>query len=143
MQAGVNRRLLAQLACTPDPHVCMDWAREHTRRVTGIRTYLRGANARNETAVTIEAVCTWRVSLDDSLIRLGEDLDHWDCWCHPGTWLDSHLRLRALLAQLLVRWDGLALVPYADMNVADFLWGVCPHRTSLAAASNHSEPENA
>lgn len=126
VQASVNRQLLVQLACPPEASVCVDWAREHAQRVKSIRSYLTCAHARNETAVTIDAVCTWRVSLDGSLARLGDGLDHWKSWCQPGTWLDNHLRLRALLTQLLVRWDGLAMVPYGDMNVADFLWG-CVH----------------
>jgi hypothetical protein len=138
MHASVNRQLLARLACAPDPDAGTGWTREHAQRVRCIRAYVEGAHARNETAIAIEALMTWRVSLDRSLAELGDDVDGWSAWCWPNTWLDHHLRLRALLVHLLSVWNGLALVPWADMNVPDFLWG--PHKSLLGPSRVDREP---
>lgn len=140
MHASVNRQLLVRLACAPDPDAATDWTREHAQKIRCIRAYVDGAHARNETAIPLEALATWRASLDHSLARLGDDVDRWSVWCQPGTWLDHHLRLRALLAHVLALWNGQALVPYADMNVPDFLWGA--HRTPVGIRPAKTEGQS-
>lgn len=68
----------------------------------------------------------WRRHLDTALDQLATTDPHlWWHWRSPGTWLDSLLRLRSLIAHVLGKayWDDIEHVAYADMDVPRYLWG--------------------
>lgn len=138
MTAGVNRRLLASLACAPAPQTVAapGWTRDLGAVVTAIRRQLSGAHVRNEESVSLTTLDAWHAELDTELTRAAHACpQEWSRWAWPGTWLDSHLRLRAVLRHLRAAAREQDVVPsavaYADMDVAGFVWGACPAGTHL------------
>lgn len=124
--AVVNRALLVQLACDPDPHVATAypaWADPARRATARIRERLA---AREVDGVDFDELHRWRISLDEALELMQQhDPAQYRHWRQPGTWLDSLLRLRSLLAHVLAKayWTETATVSYAELDVDRFLWG--------------------
>lgn len=138
MTAGVNRRLLASLACAPAPRTAAapGWTRDLKDTMTGIRSELSGAHARNEESVSLSTLDAWHEELDTELTRAAHACpQEWSRWAWPGTWLDSLLRLRAVLTHLRATAREQETVPsavaWADMDVAGFVWGDCPAGTHM------------
>lgn len=127
--AGLNRSLWASLACAPVPRpaVSPDWTRDLRQTVRAIRTTLSSAHARNEESLAVATLNTWHEELDTELTRAACGCPReWHRWAWPGTSLDAHLRLRAVLAHLGTTTRQQHAVAYAEMDVAGLLWGACP-----------------
>jgi hypothetical protein len=125
--AAVNRALLAQLARDPDPHVATAypaWADPARRTAAWIRARLAADDEPG--AVAFDELHRWRTSLDEALdLMQHHDPAQYRHWRQPGTWLDSLLRLRSLLAHVLAKayWNDTPTVSYAELDVPRFLWG--------------------
>lgn len=124
--AATNRALLATLASAPDPLAPRAWATPAHQAAAVIRDHLATAAEQGHVTVTFTDLHHWRSSLDAALDQLAADDPHlWRQWRQPGTWLDSLLRLRSLIAHVLGKayWNSHEHVGYADMDVPRYLWG--------------------
>lgn len=124
--AAINRALLTKLAREPDQQAPRRWAAPARATARMIRAHLTSAAQHALTSVSFADLHRWRSSLDTALDHLADaDPELWQRWCTPGTWLDSLLRLRSLIAHVLGKayWDNRPAVPYADMDVTRYLWG--------------------
>jgi hypothetical protein len=125
--AAINRALLVQLACDPDPHVATAqpaWAEPARRTAAWIRERLTAHG--DVHGVDFDELHRWRTSLDEALdLMQHHDPAQYRHWRQPGTWLDNLLRLRSLLAHVLAKayWNDAPAVSYDAMDVPRFLWG--------------------
>lgn len=123
--AATTRRLLTALAAAPEdtPSPALAALRETTGN---IRAFLAAADQNEIPAIPAAILHQWRCDLD----RLHRDLEHtdpqaWARWRIPGTWLDSHLRLRSLLAHEVGKayWDDTTDIRYDAIDIERYLWG--------------------
>ncbi len=124
--AHTARTLLAALANAPAPTTPTAWSAPARETAAEIREQLIDATQHGHTTVLFAELHRWRSSLDAALDQLATtDPDLWWHWRQPGTWLDSLLRLRSLIAHVLGKafWDEAEHVAYADMDVPRYLWG--------------------
>ncbi|SDP96451.1 hypothetical protein SAMN04487905_12036 [Actinopolyspora xinjiangensis] len=120
------RTLLATLANDPDPHTQTAWSAPARQTATAIREHLINATQHRHTTVTFTELHRWRRDLDTTLDHLATtDPALWRHWQYPGTWLDSLLRLRSLIAHVLAKayWNETDQVAYAEMDIPRYLWG--------------------
>lgn len=122
---ATTRRLLAALAAAPEdaPNTAVTALRDLTGN---IRDFLAAADQQDIAAIPAAILHQWRCDLD----RLHQDLEHidpqaWTHWRVPGSWLDSHLRLRSLLAHEVGKayWDGTTDIRYDAIDIERYLWG--------------------
>lgn len=121
-----NRALLTALANGPDRYASTPWSNPARHIASRIHNHIARAEHHNIDSVSFTDLHDWRSSLDAALDQLAStDPGLWDHWRQPGTWLDSLLRLRSLLAHILAKayWGDHSEVSYADMDVPRFLWG--------------------
>lgn len=94
--------------------------------VVEVRAELETALRENTRALRYADMLRWRNALDSGVRELeaAQPLV-WATDRRPGTWLDSVLRLRGLLAHYVGRayWDGLEEVRVCDIDVERYLWG--------------------
>ncbi|MEV8392922.1 MULTISPECIES: hypothetical protein [unclassified Streptomyces] len=91
-----------------------------------IRAFLAKADNHDTEAVPAEVLHEWRNALARSHRALEQTApDEWSRWRLPGTWLDSHLRLRSLIAHEVGKayWDDRPEVRYAEIDIERYLWG--------------------
>ncbi|WP_329138146.1 hypothetical protein OG552_29725 [Streptomyces sp. NBC_01476] len=123
--AATTRRLLAALAAAPESSDCPAVTALH--EATGnIRAFLTAADQDDIPAIPAAVLHQWRCDLD----RHHQDLEHnhpqaWARWRVPGTWLDSHLRLRSLIAHEVGKayWDDIPDIRYDAIDIERYLWG--------------------
>ncbi|MCA1220000.1 hypothetical protein [Streptomyces sp. 8L] len=120
-------RLLTALAVPPDDTAtASDAVAELRATVYEIRAFLAQADEHDTQAVSSEVLRRWRNALARSHRALEQtDPDEWSRWRLPGTWLDSHLRLRSLIAHEVGKayWDDRPEVRYAEIDIDRYLWG--------------------
>lgn len=124
--SDANRALLKALANGPPRHVSASWSNPARHASSRIHDQVTRDSHDNTDSVSFEDLHGWRSELDTALDQLARtDPSLWGYWRQPGTWLDSLLRLRSLLAHVLAKayWDDRPAVLYADMDVPRFLWG--------------------
>jgi len=126
VQARTTRRLLRQLATPPaapaDSRVPVDI----TELADGIRALLLTDDANDALTIPASTLHQWRNGLDQALQDFETaDPEAWACARQPGTWLDSHLRLRSLLAHEVAKayWDNRTHIDYASIDIERYLWG--------------------
>jgi hypothetical protein len=124
--AATTRRLLTALATPPNDTATSDAANGLRATAEGIRVFLAEADEHDTQAMPAEVLHEWRNALD----RLHRELEQadpgeWSRWRLPGTWLDSHLRLRSLIAHEVGKayWDDRPEIRYADIDIERYLWG--------------------
>lgn len=123
--ATTTRRLLTALAATPEG--TSNKAVTALHEVAGnIRAFLAAADRDSAQAISTAVLHQWRCDLD----RLHRDLEHtdphtWARWRVPGTWLDSHLRLRSLIAHEVGKayWADIPDIRYDTIDIERYLWG--------------------
>lgn len=124
--AVTTRRLLTALATPPDDTATSDAANGLRAVAEEIRAFLAEAEAHDVQAVPAEVLHEWRNSLDQLHRELEQaDPGEWSRWRLPGTWLDSHLRLRSLIAHEVGKayWDDRPEISYTDIDIERYLWG--------------------
>ncbi|MFG2348262.1 hypothetical protein [Streptomyces phaeochromogenes] len=124
--AATTRRLLTALAPPPDDTATSEAADGLRATTEEIRAFLAEADKRDTQAMRAEVLHEWRNTLDRFHRELEQaDPGEWSHWRLPGTWLDSHLRLRSLIAHEVGKayWDDRAEIRYADIDVERYLWG--------------------
>jgi hypothetical protein len=124
--AAITRRLLSALAAQPVPEAASDAANSLFRTTEEIRRFLTQADRDNTPAVPTEVLHYWRCELDRHHHNLESSAPaSWARWRMPGTWLDSQLRLRSLLAHEVGKayWDDKTDIGYRDIDVERYLWG--------------------
>ncbi|MFE2426978.1 hypothetical protein ACFXJ5_09525 [Streptomyces sp. NPDC059373] len=124
--AATTRRLLTALAAPPDNAATSDAANGLRATAEGIQAFLAEADEHDVQAVPAEVLHAWRNSLDRFHRELERaDSGEWSRWRLPGTWLDSHLRLRSLIAHEVGKayWDDRPEIRYADIDIERYLWG--------------------
>ncbi|MFJ9901202.1 hypothetical protein ACIQPR_48685 [Streptomyces sp. NPDC091280] len=124
--AVTTRQLLAALATEPHPGAEGDAVEDLRKTTEGIRTFLTTADRDDIPAVPTALLHQWRCDLD----RYHRALEHttpatWAHWRMPGTWLDSQLRLRSLIAHEVGKayWDDSADIRYDAIDIERYLWG--------------------
>lgn len=124
--AATTRRLLTALAAPPDGTATSQAADGLRSTADGIRAFLAEADGHDTEAVSSEVLHEWR----NALTRFQRELeqtapDEWSRWRLPGTWLDSHLRLRSLIAHEVGKayWDDRSEIRYAEIDIERYLWG--------------------
>ncbi|MCA1219173.1 hypothetical protein [Streptomyces sp. 8L] len=125
-RAATTRRLLTALAAPPHDTTASAAAGGLRATTEEIRRFLAQAEQHDAQAVPTDVLHRWRKALD----RFHGELQHaapeeWSRWRRPGTWLDSHLRLRSLIAHEVGKayWDDRSEIPYAEIDVERYLWG--------------------
>lgn len=118
----VSLRLMCDLAAVPpasvEGRIAVDVAEVRADLEAALRTNTRG--------LAYADMLRWRNVLDEGVRELeAERPIVWAAARRPGTWLDSVLRLRGLLAHYVGRayWDGIEEVPVGDIDVERYLWG--------------------
>lgn len=123
---ATTRRLLAALAADPHPDAAGEAADELRKTAEGIRTFLAAADREDSPAVPTAILHQWRCDLDRHHRALEDNTpDTWARWRMPGTWLDSHLRLRSLIAHEVGKayWDDTTDIRYDAIDIERYLWG--------------------
>lgn len=123
---ATNSALLKALARGPHRDAPVPWGNPARDTVGYIHDHLDQADRDNTNSVSFEDLYNWRSKLDAALDHLAQaDPTLWNYWLQPGTWLDSLLRLRSVLAHMLAKayWDDRPEVFYAEMDLPRFLWG--------------------
>lgn len=119
---AVSLRLLCELAAVPPAEVEGRVAAD----VAAVRASLETALRANARALRYEDMLRWRNALDEGVrdLEAGQPIV-WASARRPGTWLDSVLRLRGLLAHYVGRayWDGVEELRVCDIDVERYLWG--------------------
>lgn len=124
--AATTRRLLTALAAPPDDTTISKAANGLGSTAHEIRAFLAEADKHDVQAVPVEVLHKWRNALDWFRRKLEEDApDEWSRWRLPGTWLDSHLRLRSLIAHEVGKayWDDRPEIRYTEVDIERYLWG--------------------
>ncbi|WP_432976724.1 hypothetical protein [Dactylosporangium sp. CA-233914] len=124
-QALTTRRLLRQLATPPTP-VGLRVHEDIAELIDEMRTLLLADEDRDALSISASTLHQWRTRLDQALHEFeAADPDAWARARQPGTWLDSHLRLRSLLAHEVAKayWDNKTHIEYASIDIERYLWG--------------------
>lgn len=124
--AATTRQLLTALAAPPHDSTTSDPANELRDTADEIRNFLANADQHDTRSVPTTVLHKWRNALDRHHRELREAVpEQWSRWRQPGTWLDSQLRLRSLLAHEVGKayWDDRPEIPYAEIDVERYLWG--------------------
>lgn len=124
--AATTRRLLTTLAALPSDDTPENWVHDLRTTVDDIRSVLIDAEQQNTPTVPFEAAHRWRNNLDIRLDAMrNADPHQWLRHRQPGTWLDSLLRLRSILAHVVGKayWDDHSEITYAHIDVERYLWG--------------------
>lgn len=118
----VSLRLLCEMAAVPPAEVEGRVAAD----VAAVRAALETVLREDACALRYEDMLRWRNALDEGVrdLEAGQPIV-WAADRRPGTWLDSVLRLRGLLAHYVGRayWDGVEEVRVSDIDVERYLWG--------------------
>ncbi|MFD9603169.1 hypothetical protein ACFRFL_21805 [Streptomyces sp. NPDC056708] len=124
--AATTRRLLTALAAPPDDTATSQAADKLRSAADEIRAFLAEADEQHTEAVPAEVLHKWRNALARYHRALEQTApDEWSRWRLPGTWLDSHLRLRSLIAHEVGKayWDDRPEIRYAEIDIERYLWG--------------------
>jgi uncharacterized protein YehS (DUF1456 family) len=124
--AATTRRLLTALAAPPDGTATSQAADGLRSTADEIRAFLAKADEHDTEAVPSEVMHEWRNALTRFQRALEQTApDEWSLWRLPGTWLDSHLRLRSLIAHEVGKayWDDRSEIRYAEIDIERYLWG--------------------
>lgn len=124
--AAATRRLLAALAAEPHPGTDAQAVDELRKTAMSIRDFLTAADRDESPAIPTAILHQWRCDLDRHHRELRDTApDTWERWRMPGTWLDSHLRLRSLIAHEVGKayWDDTTDIRYDAIDIERYLWG--------------------
>ncbi|MFF4480221.1 hypothetical protein ACFY1A_24875 [Streptomyces sp. NPDC001520] len=117
---------MTALAAPPDGTATSQAADGLRSTADEIRAFLAEADEHGTETVPSEVLHEWR----NALTRFQRELeqtapDEWSRWRLPGTWLDSHLRLRSLIAHEVGKayWDDRSKIRYAEIDIERYLWG--------------------
>ncbi|MGW6599408.1 hypothetical protein [Streptomyces sp. NPDC055036] len=124
--AAITRRLLTALAAPPDDTATSEAVNGLRATADEIRAFLADADEHDTATVPSEVLHKWRNALARSHRVLEQTAPaEWSRWRLPGTWLDSHLRLRSLIAHEVGKayWDDRPEVRYAEIDIERYLWG--------------------